>query len=171
VFEDAFLQPFLQTPLPFPLPGSTIRVPACRIVFIFLYGFFLFAEVSMKVVYVAGCNAVDVHHGLRNAGFDDNQQIPCTKVDEAYAAMRDEAVRLLVIDLQGSDKDYELIKYVRANHPRCTILAFIGEDPQHRVGPQVRKAGAHEFQVKSWQSAWRAYMCFWFRSWKKSLGS
>lgn len=123
----------------------------------------------MKVVCVAVCNARDVHRALMNAGFTESDQLRYAKSEEAYAAMRDESVRLLVIDLQGNDKDYALIKYVRENYPRCTILSFVGEDMQHRIGPVARKAGAHEFQVKYWHQSWPAFMHNWFRSWYKTL--
>lgn len=123
----------------------------------------------MKVVCVAVCNARDVHRALLNAGISEQDQLRYAKAEEAYVGMRDESVRLLVVDLQGSDRDYALIKYVRENHPRCVILSFVGEDRQHRVGPLARKSGAHDFQAKDWHQSWPGFMHNWFRSWFKTI--
>ncbi len=123
----------------------------------------------MKVVCVAVSNARDVHRALMNAGFPEQDQLRYSKPEEAYEGVRDESVRLLVIDLQGSDKDYALIQYVREKYPRCTILSFVNEDRQQRIGPVARKAGSHDFQVKDWHQSWPGFMHNWFRSWYKTL--
>ena len=123
----------------------------------------------MKVVCVGVSNARDVHRALMNAGFSEQDQFRYSKPEDAYDGVRDESVRLLAIDLQGSDKDYALIQYVREKYLRCTILSFVNEDRQQRIGPAARKAGAHDFQVKDWHQSWPGFMHNWFRSWYKTL--
>jgi len=123
----------------------------------------------MKVVCVGVSNARDVHRALMNAGFSEQDQFRYSKPEDAYDGVR--AIWLVWIDVefQGSKKNSVLFRYALEKYASCTILSFVNEDRQQRIGPAARKAGAHDFQVKDWHQSWPGFMHNWFRSWYKTL--
>jgi len=123
----------------------------------------------MKVLCLSSSHSIDVKRALIGCDIHSGNIVILASLNELRTAIADPKVRMLLIEVDGSNEQTACIGDIALQFLNCRILAFAKEDRGDKIGTLVRTTGVREYQCVRWHGSWPAFLSYWLRSWCRTI--